>query len=423
MLFKNRLSILSLILYLTCTSLFAAQLPGKTAKSPTPAFAASAMSLAAPTSSESGANKRKADATPSASAAESDSLPEHRDKRLKTDNKRCVSFKFLPRQFSPKPLSDDTKKTDICSPVDELLIDTEVFKTHDPKIQQLLALTRQTHPNGLKIIPSYLYEVVHTQVGCIQGEHTTPQFKRGLQWAEKNLLPRVGCFTVEDIKELHRQLTQGTQDEEDFDKDSKSGEFRSNWVWIVVPLPPIINPYKSVYIYVDQLLYGAIREGKELQDAITKSMEKFVLQLNSKIQANAHPLATAAFAHQQLGRIHPFGDGNGRTARCLMNIILMAGGYLPVILVGDTNACYGEACCLVHKYKKPLAFLEFLCRAHGRAVAQEQNKKMNTMILARAQLKNKRKNPTSRSARARLAHTVTSQPATKENGHSKCTIL
>jgi Fic family protein len=39
----------------------------------------------------------------------------------------------------------------------------------------------------------------------------------------------------------------------------------------------------------------------------------------------------AAFtAHRRLVNIHPFNDGNGRTARLLMNLILIRGGYLPV---------------------------------------------------------------------------------------------
>jgi Fic family protein len=34
-------------------------------------------------------------------------------------------------------------------------------------------------------------------------------------------------------------------------------------------------------------------------------------------------------AHRRLVDIHPFNDGNGRTARLLMNLILIRGGYPP----------------------------------------------------------------------------------------------
>ena len=39
---------------------------------------------------------------------------------------------------------------------------------------------------------------------------------------------------------------------------------------------------------------------------------------------------TAFTAHRRLVDIHPFNDGNGRSARLLMNLILIRGGYPPV---------------------------------------------------------------------------------------------
>ena len=45
----------------------------------------------------------------------------------------------------------------------------------------------------------------------------------------------------------------------------------------------------------------------------------------------AHANPEAAFvAHRRLVEIHPFNDGNGRTARLLMNLLLIRGGYPPV---------------------------------------------------------------------------------------------
>jgi len=88
MLFKKRLSILSLILCLAGAPLFAAQQPDKVADATTPASAASATPSAESTSSVSGANKRKIDDTPSTltlAAAESDNQSGQSTKRLKTD--------------------------------------------------------------------------------------------------------------------------------------------------------------------------------------------------------------------------------------------------------------------------------------------------------------------------------------------------
>lgn len=48
----------------------------------------------------------------------------------------------------------------------------------------------------------------------------------------------------------------------------------------------------------------------------------------------------AALAHFKLVHIHPFVDGNGRTARLLMNLILMADGYPPTIILNTDRGKY-----------------------------------------------------------------------------------
>lgn len=56
-------------------------------------------------------------------------------------------------------------------------------------------------------------------------------------------------------------------------------------------------------------------------------------------QASATP-ETAFAAHQRLVDIHPFNDGNGRTARLLMNLILIRGGYPPVAVRPEDRLAY-----------------------------------------------------------------------------------
>jgi Fic family protein len=45
-----------------------------------------------------------------------------------------------------------------------------------------------------------------------------------------------------------------------------------------------------------------------------------------------HSVERAAIAHHRLVSIHPFIDGNGRTARLVMNLLLMRDGYPPTII-------------------------------------------------------------------------------------------
>lgn len=50
-------------------------------------------------------------------------------------------------------------------------------------------------------------------------------------------------------------------------------------------------------------------------------------------EKNIHPVELAAQAHHRLAAIHPFIDGNGRTARLVMNLILFKQGYPPAVIL------------------------------------------------------------------------------------------
>jgi Fic family protein len=49
---------------------------------------------------------------------------------------------------------------------------------------------------------------------------------------------------------------------------------------------------------------------------------------------------TAFEAHARLVSIHPFSDGNGRTARLLMNLVLIRGGYPPAVVLPEDKPDY-----------------------------------------------------------------------------------
>jgi Fic family protein len=53
-----------------------------------------------------------------------------------------------------------------------------------------------------------------------------------------------------------------------------------------------------------------------------------------------HPVERAALAHHRLVSIHPFIDGNGRTARLAMNLLLMREGYPPTIIMRVNRGQY-----------------------------------------------------------------------------------
>lgn len=69
-----------------------------------------------------------------------------------------------------------------------------------------------------------------------------------------------------------------------------------------------------------------------------KLMEDFIREYNHKEIEKEHPVLIAAYLHDELVKIHPFIDGNGRTSRLLMNLYLLRHGYTLVSLKSDNEA-------------------------------------------------------------------------------------
>lgn len=58
------------------------------------------------------------------------------------------------------------------------------------------------------------------------------------------------------------------------------------------------------------------------------------------LRTTEHPIATAAKLHFDLVTIHPFADGNGRTARLLGNLELIRSGFAPILIEKDDRRAY-----------------------------------------------------------------------------------
>jgi Fic family protein len=106
----------------------------------------------------------------------------------------------------------------------------------------------------------------------------------------------------EDILKVHELLMRSIDDE-------NAGKYRRGRVRIAGAtfMPP--SPEK-----IQQMI-------SELLQTVSQNPDEF------------RPVELAAFFHHQLVCIHPFLDGNGRTARLLMNVILLRWGYPFTVLL------------------------------------------------------------------------------------------
>lgn len=77
-----------------------------------------------------------------------------------------------------------------------------------------------------------------------------------------------------------------------------------------------------------------------------------------------HPVILAAEMHERLVCIHPFIDGNGRTSRLLMNLILLQNGYVIANIKGElaSRMKYYEALESCHTSNNKENFLLFIAQ-------------------------------------------------------------
>lgn len=75
---------------------------------------------------------------------------------------------------------------------------------------------------------------------------------------------------------------------------------------------------------------------------VRNNMKWFMSDYDTK-KPTLNPIELAAFIHAEFVRIHPFQDGNGRTARLLLNFMLMKAGYQPVIIEAKDRPVYYES--------------------------------------------------------------------------------
>lgn len=128
-----------------------------------------------------------------------------------------------------------------------------------------------------------------------------------INWIQSLTKKSVKQITEKDILHLHSLVLKGID-------DTYAGHYRNIPVRIAGSATVLPN-----YLKIPDL------------------MEKFIQWLHT---TTLDPIEIAALAHYELVTIHPFVDGNGRTARLLMNLILMIYGFPPAIIKPSERLAY-----------------------------------------------------------------------------------
>lgn len=137
-------------------------------------------------------------------------------------------------------------------------------------------------------------------------------------------------LTENFIRELHSLLLQDSY------KESKNAKGE------IVPRKISAGKYKTTPNHVETVT-GEIFYFATPEETPAKMFDLINWYNEKSNEKEPNPILIAAEFHYKFIRIHPFDDGNGRTARILMNFILMKFGFPPVIIKTEDKANYFAA--------------------------------------------------------------------------------
>lgn len=132
----------------------------------------------------------------------------------------------------------------------------------------------------------------------------------------------------------------------------------------------IHDEWAGVYREIEIFVRGSNTDFPLPQD-VPAQMEHFCIWLSE--QQEAHPVILAADAHFKLVSIHPFRDGNGRTARLLMNLILLLHNYPMAIIRQEQREEYLALFDRVRQTGDMDPFYAFIAQAADRSLSAYLN--------------------------------------------------
>lgn len=198
----------------------------------------------------------------------------------------------------------------------------------------------------------YTYDSTTIEGNTLTLRETTLVINKGVTIGGKSLREHLEIVNhveaIEYIKELVR-------DKEEFNK-------RTLLDIHYLILKSIDTQSSGKYRNVDVMISGSMHKPPsflQVQELMDEYFEFY--QANKDV---IHPVVLSAYMHEKLVTIHPFVDGNGRTARLVMNLILLQHGY-PITNISSQNDQrndYYTSLETVQTKKDDIMFLKFIAK-------------------------------------------------------------
>ncbi|MDD5054881.1 MAG: Fic family protein [Candidatus Peribacteraceae bacterium] len=214
------------------------------------------------------------------------------------------------------------------------LLDPRILKRLDEKLEQLNALRPLNSAQVTKLREQLQIEMTYN-TNAIEGNSLTLRetylvLQEGMTIKGK---PLKDHLEAKDHKEALRFL---------FELVSGNADTVSEY--LIRQLHQLVvretdSEFAGTYRTGSVMIGGADHTPPDAVD-VPRQMDELIRWLKNNEKA-LHPVELAALLHHKLVFIHPFFDGNGRTARLTMNVLLMRRGFpLAIILKNDRKKYY-----------------------------------------------------------------------------------
>ena len=211
--------------------------------------------------------------------------------------------------ISSKKISSSLQK--ILNEIDSLKSKLETYKTVDTlKINKSLALEYTFESNRIEGNTMTLLEtdlVINeglTISGKSMREHLEAINHQEAIAFIKDLVQKNSVLNERDLLTIHNLILRGI-------------------------IPQDAGRYRKIQVMINESTHVPPEP-----NLVPKEMEDFFVwyEINKN---KVHPVILAAEMHERIASIQPFIDGNGRTSRLIMNLILLQNGYVIANIKGD----------------------------------------------------------------------------------------